>query len=113
MTPWIWLSECIHKTVMLNRTDVIYLFQINSKKPQNEQMSKQNIPVFIVDSSFDENGIVQPAINYILRKRKFAAPADLFPTPKPDTSYETTHYSIQSDDVYVPPNNPFYKFLME
>lgn len=70
------------------------------------------MPMFIVDSVMDDSEQVQPILNYLLRKRKFFA-ANSVPTLKSDTSYETTPYSIQSDDVYMPQNNRFYKLLVE
>lgn len=54
----------------------------------------------------------QSALSYLLRSRQFFV-ADSDPTPNPDSSYETTPYSIQSDDVYLPQNSRFYKSLVD
>lgn len=75
-------------------------------------MNKRNMPVFIVGSSMDGNEISQPALGYLLRSRKYFA-GDSVPTQISDSSYETTPYPIQSDDVYASQNNRFYKLLVD
>lgn len=58
----------------------------------------------------DGNERAQPVLRYLLRPRKLFG-ADSDPTPNPSLSFETTPYPLQSDDVYVPRNNRFYKLL--
>lgn len=76
-------------------------------------MDKRNMPLYIDDQSMNEHERAPPALNYLLRNHKYF-PADLIPTQNSDMNYETTPYSIfQSDEVYVPRNNRFYKVLVD